>query len=79
MDYTESMTTKELKAWRKKKGYSQSHLAKVLDVTTQTISRWERGTRTIPHFLHLALRCIEIEGGEKVTRATKNGKERGTK
>jgi transcriptional regulator with XRE-family HTH domain len=57
------MTIKELKAWRKKHGYSQSQLAKVLLVTPLTISRWERGDRHIPSFLHLALECVERKGG----------------
>lgn len=29
-----------------------------------TISRWERDVRRIPPFLHLALECMEMKGGE---------------
>ena len=67
------MTPQELKKWRKLNGYSQSQLAKVLGVASLTISRWERGARAIPVFLHLTLKCVEKRGGEKVTRATKKG------
>ncbi len=59
------MTSEELRAWRKRLHYSQSGIAKVLGVDVMTISRWERGVRQIPPFLHLALRCVEMEGGEK--------------
>ena len=57
--YSEDMTSKQLQQWRKRNGYSQSQLAKVLKVAPLTISRWERGDRTIPSFLHLALKYIE--------------------
>lgn len=70
------MTPKELKAWRKNNGYSQSRLAKSLDVHSLTVSRWERGVRAIPSFLHLALRCLELEGGEIKTKGMKTKKER---
>ena len=65
------MTPKQLQTWRRKNGYSQGKLAKILGVIPLTISRWERADREIPSFLHLALRCIELEGGEKVQRAIK--------
>ena len=29
-----------------------------------TVSRWELGVREIPSFLHLALECLEMKGGE---------------
>ena len=58
------MTPKELKAWRQKNGYSQARLARALGVHVITVSRWEIETREIPSFLHLALRCLELEGGE---------------
>ncbi len=44
----------------------------------QTISRWERGTREITSFLHLALRAIPKKGGEyKVVTKTKMKKKGG--
>jgi hypothetical protein len=40
-----------------------------------TVSRWERGVREIPSFLHLALRCLELEGGEIKAKGKKKTKE----
>ena len=72
------MTPKDLRAWRTRTGYSQGKLAKVLGVIPLTISRWERGEREIPSFLHLALECLEMKGGEvEITRATKTKKKGG--
>ncbi len=59
MVYNYSMNPADLKKWRKKKNYSQSQLAKVLGVATLTVSRWERGEREVPSFLHLALECMD--------------------
>jgi len=56
------MRSKELKEWRDAHGYSQAKLASALRVAVMTVSRWETGTRSIPPFLHLALRCLELEG-----------------
>ena len=69
MTYTITMTHDELKKWRTEHNYSQSQLAKALGTHVMTLSQWERNIRTIPTFLHLALRCLELEGGE-----TKKGK-----
>ena len=69
------MTPEELKAWRKKNGYSQGKLAKVLGVIPLTVSRWERGVREIPSFLHLTLECLEKKGGELKAKGTKNERE----
>ncbi len=52
------MKRKELIAWRKKNGYSQSELAKILGVAVMTVSRWETGVRTAPPFLALALESV---------------------
>ena len=62
------MTPKALKAWRKENGYSQARLAKVLGVATMTVSRWERGVREIPSFLHLALECLEGKKGGEIKK-----------
>jgi transcriptional regulator with XRE-family HTH domain len=69
MDYSRIMTPQELKKWREKNGYSQSQLAKALGVITISVSRWERGVREIPSFLHLALLglgCMGKKGGEEL-------------
>ncbi len=65
MVYSDSMTPKELKTWRKRNDFSQSQLARALGVHTITVSRWEISLREIPSFLRLALeRLEEIKGGE---------------
>lgn len=61
------MKVDELKLWRLKNGYSQIQLAKVLKVDVMTISRWERGVREIPSYLHLALAYLEIKGNKPIT------------
>jgi DNA-binding transcriptional regulator YiaG len=64
MAYIECMKTDELRRWRQRNGYSQGQLAKVLAVDVMTVSRWERGVREIPSFLHLALSYVELKGEE---------------
>ena len=74
MDYSRIMTPQELKKWRDKNGYSQSQLAKALGVITLSVSRWERGVREIPSFLHLALfglECMGKKGGEELQKRGK--------
>ena len=73
------MTPQELKKWRKLNGYSQSQLAKALAVVPLTVSRWERGDREIPSFLHLALRCVELEGGELKVKGKRTKKKKEVK
>ena len=64
------MTAQELVEWRKKNGYSQIALGKVLGVSNITVFRWEKEMRAIPSFLHLALKYLELKGGgaKKVKR-----------
>jgi DNA-binding XRE family transcriptional regulator len=71
MVYMLTMIGKELRQWRVDNGYTQAKLARCLGVAVMTISRWETETRTIPAFLHLALRCLELEGGESTKGTTK--------
>lgn len=52
------MTPTQLKRWRKMNDYTQSDLAGALGITISAVSRWERGVRQIPSFLHLALECL---------------------
>jgi len=69
------MTPKELQKWRKRHGYSQIQLAKILGVATQTVYRWENEKRDIPSFLHLALECLELKGGGLKGEGKKKRKE----
>jgi DNA-binding transcriptional regulator YiaG len=71
------MKPKELKAWRGQNDYSQAMLAKELKIDVMTVSRWERGIRAIPPFLHLALECIGMKGGEPEPKGKRTRKEKG--
>jgi transcriptional regulator with XRE-family HTH domain len=57
------MTRDELRKWREVNGYSQARLANALGIASMTVTRWEMGMRSIPPYLHLALKAIE--GGDK--------------
>ncbi|HYA15719.1 MAG TPA: helix-turn-helix transcriptional regulator [Syntrophales bacterium] len=70
------MMSEELKKWRDDHGYSQAKLARALNVAVMTVSRWETGLRAIPPFLHLALRCLELEGSELLNEGKKKNKKR---
>lgn len=54
----------DLLKWRKKNGYSQGRLGEALGVASLTVYRWEKAMREIPSFLHLALKYLELKGGE---------------
>jgi len=54
-----AMRAKDFKKMRLKKGYSQSQLARELDVTVMTISRWERQVIAIPRMADLALEALK--------------------
>ena len=62
--------------WRQERGYTQSELGQKLGVTKTTVYRWEKAMREIPSFLHLALRCLELEGGEKKMKGINKKKKR---
>ena len=71
------MAPRELKEWRERNGLSQAKLAKALGVDVMTVSRWERGVREVPSFLHLALLGLEItakKGGEMGRQGVKSKK-----
>jgi DNA-binding XRE family transcriptional regulator len=72
------MTSKALKEWRARSGYTQVELADILGVTKTTVYRWEAALREIPSFLHLTLECVEKKkGGEpKKQGTTRKKKER---
>lgn len=76
MDIIIMMTPKQLKQWREANGHTQQGLAKILGVGQVCIARWETGVRKIPSFLHLALRCLESEGGEPSERVERKRKRR---
>jgi transcriptional regulator with XRE-family HTH domain len=60
------MTSKELRKWRLEHGYTQGELGAILGVALLTVCRWEIGTRSIPSFLHLALKTVpKKKGGVK--------------
>lgn len=66
----------QIKGRRRSLNISQAGLAELLGVDVMTVSRWERGIIKIPTFLHLALRCLELEGGERLKGAQRKRKER---
>jgi len=59
------MKPEELRKWRRESGYAQGELAAILGIALNSVSRWERGTREIPPFLHLALKAIPKKVGRK--------------
>jgi DNA-binding transcriptional regulator YiaG len=83
MTIIKSMDKDELKEWRQRNGYSQSDLAEALGISTLTVSRWERGAKNMPPYLHITLKCLKKKGGEvrkagrppKKTAAQKKEKE----
>lgn len=52
------MTPAELKAWRTEQNLTQLALAALLGIHEITLSRFERGERPIPPYLHLALEAL---------------------
>jgi hypothetical protein len=46
----------------------------MLGVKKTTVYRWEKAMRGIPPFLHLALRCLELEGGDLKKKGKKINK-----
>lgn len=62
------MNPDELKSRREALGMTQEQLARELSVDVMTISRWERGTRSIPVLLPLALETVERRHKKAQTR-----------
>lgn len=53
------MTPEALQTWRRQTGLTQAGLAALLDMHALTVSKWERGDRSIPPLLPIALWAIE--------------------
>ena len=53
------MKGRDLAIWRKQQGLTQKQLSQGLGVDVMTVSRWERGVRSIPPHLPLALEALE--------------------
>lgn len=58
------MKPEELQCRREALGLTQEQLARELDVTVTTVSRWERGVFPVPHYIGLALEALERRGKE---------------
>jgi transcriptional regulator with XRE-family HTH domain len=68
------MNGDELRQRREGLGMTQEQLARALGVNTMTISRWERGVRSIPPHLSLALEAIETKQKKKNDKKAKQQK-----
>jgi transcriptional regulator with XRE-family HTH domain len=63
-DRMRGMKGTKLRERRVALGLTQQGLAEKLQVTRNTVARWERDEMAIPGFLHLALKSIESEAAE---------------
>jgi len=52
------VTSSDLRAARKRLGFTQAQLAAALDVTRDCIARYEGGTRAVPRMVDLAMRAL---------------------
>ena len=60
------ITGAELKAWRKKYNMTQDMLRMALQVgSRQTIIGWEKSTKRLPRYVHLALIGLEHADGHQ--------------
>ena len=59
------MGARDFKKMREAKRYSQSQLARELDVDVITVSRWERGAVPVPRMAELALSFLKPRPKQK--------------
>jgi DNA-binding transcriptional regulator YiaG len=59
------MTARDFKGMRQRKGFSQSQLARELDVHVLTVSKWERGVVPVPRMAELALVSLKPRARKK--------------
>ena len=65
------MDADELREKRKALEMTQAQLAKALGVNVMTVSRWERGLRSIPPYLSLSLEAVEAQQKKKISKRTR--------
>lgn len=53
------MIGSELKAWRKRHGYTQDSFAEELDCSRQTVISWEKSSEQLPRMVWLSLVALE--------------------
>jgi hypothetical protein len=72
------MKAAELLRWRTERALTRPVLADALGTTETTVYRWEVALRSIPPFLHLALKWLEYERGWTAkAEAKRKAKKRG--
>lgn len=67
------MSAKEFKKLRLAKGYTQSQLARVLDVATMTVSRWETGLIKVSRIALIALAGLPKQTKQKTRKGGRAG------
>jgi transcriptional regulator with XRE-family HTH domain len=65
---SDPVTGNEFRKLRKSGGYSQSQLAREIDVTIRSLTRWETGETPIPKIAELALKYVVEKQREKGKR-----------
>jgi len=57
------MTADEFRKLRRSLGLTQAELAAILQVTTNTVARWEQGVHAVSPLARLALSHLALERG----------------